>query len=186
MRLEINDRSLLSQIKNNAKKIIFIKKGSINEPPAFPLDDDIIDAIEKLHKYITSSKYDIYYVAKDIRKLWALLIKKSVICLRFYDTREPYQTWKKKKPQAYGVEKLEAYFEKFSKFESLLYGSDEFYRDHVVHLFRTWLVGVNVLLAETNKDRHFVDDFDEDGLESELSINVYEKNFNVDHNGLNT
>ncbi|MBD3216133.1 MAG: hypothetical protein GF311_26200 [Candidatus Lokiarchaeota archaeon] len=40
-----------------------------------------------------------------------------------------------------GVENLTKYFEDFSDFEELLYGIEEFYRDHSLHVFRVYFLG---------------------------------------------
>ena len=48
-------------------------------------------------------------------------------------------------------ESLEKYFVKYAKFESLLYGSSHSYRDHIVHVFQTWLLGVLILFNKKNQ-----------------------------------
>ena len=45
----------------------------------------------------------------------------------------------------YGIEELYKYFQQFTKFESILYGSDHYYRDHVLHPLLVWLIGLNIL-----------------------------------------
>lgn len=45
----------------------------------------------------------------------------------------------------YGIEELESYFTEFQAFESALYGIDHYYRDHIQHPMRVWLVGINIL-----------------------------------------
>lgn len=46
---------------------------------------------------------------------------------------------------AYGIEELYNYFKKFTEFESTLYGTDVYYRDHVQHPLLVWLIGLNFL-----------------------------------------
>jgi len=121
-----------------------------------PLDGDVIKALEALRTEVKrDSKNAFYSNVDDIKRLWSLLVKKAVIGLRFFDAREPYHE-QEKAPKAYGLEELERYFEKYADFEGLLYGSNKSYRDHVIHVFRTWLVGVFVLLRGEG-DNRFID-----------------------------
>ena len=50
------------------------------------------------------------------------------------------------------MEELKSYYEEFAEFEALLYGSNQFYRDHVIHLFRTWLIGFNILISKSEDE----------------------------------
>jgi hypothetical protein len=45
----------------------------------------------------------------------------------------------------YGFGELNEYFREFSAFESMLYGAERFYRDHLQHPLRVWLIGLNIL-----------------------------------------
>ena len=45
----------------------------------------------------------------------------------------------------YGIEELFGYFKQFSDFESILYGTDKYYRDHVTHPIKVWLIGQHIL-----------------------------------------
>ena len=46
-----------------------------------------------------------------------------------------------------GMDKLEAYHKSDIEFEDILYGSDAYYRDHIFHAIRVWLLGVYLLLG---------------------------------------
>jgi len=63
--------------------------------------------------------------------------------LKRKDKREFRKAKKKPSPDkvAFGVEDLYEYFEEYREFEALLYGADRFYRDHIMHVFRVWLIG---------------------------------------------
>lgn len=74
--------------------------------------------------------------------------------MRYYDGREPFLDNPNKNPQAYGVDKLNDYFDSYSDFESMLYGGSQYYRDHVVHVFRVWLLGIALLIK---KDCNFLE-----------------------------
>lgn len=102
---------------------------------------------QKLGELIVSGKENELFEKLDkVQDLWICLIKKSIVCLRYYDNREPFLKNKTKAPLAYGTDNLLEYFKKYTDFESLLYGGANHYRDHVVHVFRVWLLGVDVLL----------------------------------------
>jgi len=112
----------------------------------YPLDQDVISKMAEINIREEDDDLKIYSFADVVKDLWAMIIKKSIICLRFFDNREPFLKNKKKKPTAYGLDDLSDYFTKFIEFESLLYGSNKYYRDHVIHMFRVWLVGLHSLL----------------------------------------
>lgn len=57
----------------------------------------------------------------------------------------------KKCPKAYGIDDLKKYYQRYTKFERVLYGSGQYYRDHVVHVMRTWLSGVELLVRNEGK-----------------------------------
>lgn len=114
----------------------------------YPLDEEIIKGLQSLLSYIEHASNSIYQKAEDVNELWAKLIEKSIICLRFFDKREPFLDRKagSKKPTAYGMDELVKYYKAYDEFEGLLYGSSKFYRDHLIHVFRTWLIGIYLML----------------------------------------
>ena len=112
-----------------------------------PLDTIIQRDIEVLQS-MEDTEYAIFKKTEEIKKLWKKLVEKSIICLRYYDDREPFLKNPRKKPQAYGIEKLFEYYENYSSFEKLLYGGSQYYRDHVIHAFRVWLLGIEILLKD--------------------------------------
>ena len=101
-----------------------------------------------------------------IKTIWSTLIKKAIICLRYFDKREPFMNQFNKKPLAYGVDELASYFEEYTEFERVLYGGVKYYRDHVIHVFRVWMLGINLLLGP---DKPYLD---------KIAI---EKGFGVNH-----
>jgi len=49
-------------------------------------------------------------------------------------------------------------YERYSDFEGMLYGSSSYYRDHIFHSIRTWLIGVFFLLNnQVNQNRLLFD-----------------------------
>jgi hypothetical protein len=130
---------------------------------AYPLDAEIIDSIKKIIGSMRDddSDYEIFKYQTELSMLWRSLVEKSIKCLRFFDTREPfiekdansdkYNVCKNKKPTAYGIDSLHEYYKKYTEFERILYGSSQYYRDHVVHVFRTWLSGLECLTKGRDK-----------------------------------
>jgi hypothetical protein len=81
----------------------------------------------------------------QFHELWKRLLSDAIIYLKWKDKREFSGNNKSEYEQdkvAFGVEELFTYFEKFREFEALLYGADQFYRDHIMHVFRVWLIGM--------------------------------------------
>lgn len=106
-----------------------------------PLDENVLTKLNSLNGQ------DLYQNFDEAKKLWKLLVKKSIECLRYYDRREPFLSMPNKVPVVYGEEELNNYFESFVKFEALLYGSSPYYRDHVVHTLHVWKLGLEELLS---------------------------------------
>ena len=111
-----------------------------------PLDKDVEDKLSVFDIRETDDDYRIFYFVEEIKTIWKLIIEKSIKCLRFFDSREPFLENQSKHPVAYGVNELSEYFEKYTQFETMLYGGGKYYRDHVVHVFRVWLLGLDCLL----------------------------------------
>lgn len=117
-------------------------------PCEHPLDKEVIDKLKFLREKLKDQDddYEIFRYRDITDKLWSMLLEKAIKCLRYYDQREPFRgNEKTKKPKAYGIEDLRKYYEKYAEFEEILYGSSRHYRDHVIHVFRTWLSGVELL-----------------------------------------
>lgn len=145
-----------------------------------PLDEEIINQLKNI---IGENEEIPYSKSKELDKLWCDLLRKSINCLRYFDTREPFMFDNSKKAVAYGIDQLESYHNKYTQFESLLYGASEYYRDHIFHSVRTWLVGVFCLLHNDDDsgddDIRFIDNIQIDGVaENEPfanKINFFEK-----------
>lgn len=153
----INDRTLIDEIKGFCTKESIVAKTydelkkNIDNDFEHPVDKDVIELIAS----IAIDKNEINYKnSEQIDQLWGLLLEKSIKCLRFFDTREPFLKNENKIPVAYGIKELKDYHRKYTEFEGMLYGSNEYYRDHVFHSVRTWMLGIFCLLTDkvsTNK-----------------------------------
>lgn len=119
---------------------------------ANPIDDEVFKLLADIEGKLTEDAFDIFRFKKPLLQLWKKLIEKSIVCLRYFDTREPFgKPDVKKAPYAYGVQNLYEYFEKYNEFENLLYGGSEYYRDHVIHVIRVWIIGTDILLRDKAK-----------------------------------
>lgn len=122
----------------------------------YPLDDEVKKHLVDLKNKITTETSELSYETNDtIDNLWSLLIEKAIICLRIFDRREPFlsSSCNKKHQYVYGIDKLKKYHDKYINFEGVLYGSDFYYRDHVFHVIRVWLLGLYLLLTENSNIR---------------------------------
>lgn len=140
----------------------------------YPLDKE---AINKLTSVIGEKEELFYSSAKELDKLWSMLLRKSIMCLRYFDTREPFMFDSSKNAVAYGIEQLEEYHDRYTQFESLLYGASEYYRDHIFHAVRTWLIGIFCLLHDSESP--FIKEIQIDGIAEKEpfanKINFFEK-----------
>ena len=112
-----------------------------------PLDSTLLKKIDEISIQDSDDEYKIFQYIDTVKEIWKLAIEKSIKCLRFFDLREPFLDNDSKHPVAYGVDDLKDYFEKYIEFEKMLYGGGKYYRDHVIHVFRVWLLGLDLLLA---------------------------------------
>ena len=60
---------------------------------------------------------------------------------------------------AYGIDELSGYFDDFVAFESVLYGTGEFYRDHIHHVLNVWVLGVGLLFGHAPISINLSEDF---------------------------
>lgn len=145
--------------------------GIEKSPQAYPLDKDIRNRLDELKGLVTenATEYAIYQHHDKVQQLWIELIKKSIQCLRYFDVREPFVNNETKHPLAYGISQLDAYYRKYRDFENVMYGGVKYYRDHVVHVVRVWLLGCVVLLRN---DCAYMNNI---MIDEECTINPYEK-----------
>jgi len=130
-----------------------------------PLDKDVLNSLTELNTLIKGhNEYAIYRHSTETDALWRLLLEKAIKCLRYHDDREPFMENNAKRPQVYGVSELVEYYNKYIEFESMLYGSSQYYRDHVVHVLRTWLLGTTCLVRNNGKYLGFVSIQGEDDI----------------------
>lgn len=151
---EIEDDILIDFYCNLIKKneIEFIK----DIEPFNIQDEDIDDSNDKnLYKEIDSKKLrkilkglliegkennekiKVFKLKRIVfQKLWPHFVRNAIKLLRNKDKRD-----KGVLKVDFGVKSLTDYFKEFSNFEEILYGIDEYYRDHSLHVFRVYLLG---------------------------------------------
>lgn len=61
------------------------------------------------------------------------------------DSEEKNEAFDKISEGSLGVYYLKEYFSAFIQFERLLYGAEQFYRDHVYHILKVWLIGQYII-----------------------------------------
>lgn len=187
--IEINDELLLKKIIgfcNSIKDEEELKRLQEKDKklPFHPLDFDVKSQLDMLkkkgtikrdgEKTIIELSYD---MNGEIDKLWNMLIEKAIICLRYFDKREPFME-NGKQPYVYGLDSLGDYHKKYIDFEGVLYGSDAYYRDHVFHVIRVWLLGVYLLLNDnkyiTGGGKRLIDAIHFEG-DSEMTLDCVDK-----------
>lgn len=148
--------------KNNFRKIY----NSQNSDLLGFIDQHTKDFLDRF--FSEEWSYGNNYSTEHLQALWKSLIISAIHFLRINDFRErnflissePESSGLVDKNKttinnegadraaalsAYGIEELYKYFEQFTKFESTLYGVDQYYRDHVLHPLNVWLIGLNIL-----------------------------------------
>ena len=109
-----------------------------NQTPFGPM---VLQGIETLLNAVNfGDEEGLYRYTGVYQEIWINAIRDSIIALRMRDLRE--QREEGDIPSAFGVDELMTYFKDYTNFESVLYGSTRFYRDHVLHVVRVWLLGI--------------------------------------------
>lgn len=127
------------------------------------LHKDTIDLISEINDLIkdTDNSFRNKDISDKIIQVWSFILQDSINNLKSCDFRE-YSHWSRKEDYriqsrdanainnevTFGLDRLTNYFKEFTEFESVLYGVDGGYRDHVIHVFRVWLLGINLLNCE--------------------------------------
>lgn len=133
----IDDKKLIEWFHANYPKISFLN---------FRVHRRIPSQIRKLKKEIVNLKSDqeLSKQKDDLLKIWEYLIGSAIVYLKSKDAREKHHD-----DEDYGVENLSKFFKSFTDFETVFYGADKYYRDHVSHMFKVFLLG-EYLLTEKN------------------------------------
>lgn len=109
-----------------------------------PFSNDVLNHIAELRKIADyGGEEELYRHTSIYQDLWIRAITDSIVSLRKNDKRELRNP--EDVPSTFGVEELLTYFKDYTNFEATLYGSTKYYRDHVLHVVRVWLLGIYIL-----------------------------------------
>lgn len=139
----IDDEELINWFVINYSTIPFIdvsKYERIGRSAKLQQDISSLDSSKKL------------YQQKDLLvKIWGNLVANAIVFLKSVDKREHYHD-----DGDYGIEELGKFFGEYCNFERIFYGSSDFYRDHVSHVFRVFLLG-EYLVKKGMPNKSFAD-----------------------------
>jgi len=141
----ISDDFLIDQFQRRLDTTHFIR----------PNSKTLITELNKTNLNIQSDK---------IKIIWRKLVEDAIIFLKSEDEREKYHD-----AITLGTDKLINYLDEFQNFELILYGAIPNYRDHIIHVFRTYLLGDYLI----NNSFTYVNI--KIGINSSLSISENEK-----------
>jgi hypothetical protein len=187
----LND-DVFDQVKDN-NEVPFLSSFSIKSIENY---SDILSEEQREGKKLEKLKID------NLKEIWKNLLIDSICFLKVNDTREKYNKTAKKisqdhnfrkkfddnrKLSSYGIDDLANYFDAFINFETVLYGSEKYYRDHVEHVIQVWGIGLSLLrhnkfiLADSVEIVDKMNSFEiEDnvvyGTDSSIKNQPYEKN----------
>jgi hypothetical protein len=130
---DITDEVLVGWFKTNWRRFAFTCPKVTHQQRDW--NKEISGCIGRLQKYPLHRQE-----RENLQQLWRLLVGCAILYLKSCDERELHHD-----DGDYGVEALFYYFRDFCEYEKLLYGSSEYYRDHVTHLFRVFLLGEYLL-----------------------------------------
>ena len=141
------DKINLDELRNHYEELgaLLLPAEYSRDNREYPLDNEVRGKIAEIVLNDQDNDFKIFNYLDKVKQLWPLLIRKSILCLRYFDGREPFMEKGEKSPHAYGVRELSDYFDQYTEFEKTLYGSAKYYRDHVMHVFRVWVLGLNIL-----------------------------------------
>jgi hypothetical protein len=123
MSFEINDYTLIDEIQRltpfmNDNVSTFVKPECLKRGFHHPLDKEIMDLLKEIKP--NQGEAITYDQGERLENIWVLLIEKSIKCLRYFDSREPFLENYNKTPIAYNIESVKRYHEKYVEFERLL------------------------------------------------------------------
>jgi hypothetical protein len=169
---KLSDLELFSFFLDKIELFEFIKKGDRKEKIR-----DLLNELREKENELNNSTEELRYIPiaqqekiKNTKKLWELLLKEAIYCLRVNDEEDENEF-----KQDFGLIETKKYFDEFSNFEEVLYGSVRYYRDHSLHVLRVFLTGCFILLDISNSiDFNSIEIFGET-KSKEIKITMEEK-----------
>ncbi|MHB1395060.1 MAG: hypothetical protein ACYCYE_18805, partial [Clostridia bacterium] len=161
--MKVSDLELLRQVISH-KSDLYLHKDTL---------DKLDDIKKELEEDVTKS-FRAKSITTKIINAWTYILQDSIYNLKCYDSRENAYVTKKSNWRTenldlnnqfvFGLDRLQNYFIEFTEFESVLYGVDGNYRDHIVHVFRVWLLGVSLLYSNDPCLAMSIEDLEFDSL----------------------
>ncbi|ABO49062.1 hypothetical protein Dred_0517 [Desulforamulus reducens MI-1] len=154
----IHDKILIENIINNIDILEFLHNDTKERLET--INEKLAEQIKSNQKAQEEASFTGKNVVDMIVPVWGYMLQDSINFLKYSDYRE-FSHWRPRNRSnvrdmineiAFGIEKLCKYFIQFTEFEAVLYGIDANYRDHVVHVFRVWLLGMLFLLEKKPTD----------------------------------
>jgi hypothetical protein len=159
----MNENSNFLELYNDSKKLK--KKGNIYE--VLKKDHQLMGFMQEKTK--KSLKTNIFPPKEDrddnhtklLINAWRDVLCDAIYFLRINDSRETANkilkgsinddNYKEEiknavKSNVYGIDEIVDYFNQFSDYERILYGAENYYRDHIDHPMYVWIIGLNILL----------------------------------------
>ncbi|KKL64916.1 hypothetical protein LCGC14_2160210, partial [marine sediment metagenome] len=176
----LDDEFLIQYFLDNYKKAIFLKRKAFTNDIKERLKELL--ANEKKIKETTSKATWKGFIPKSqqikieiIHELWELMLKEAMYCLRDQDPEDPNEF-----RQDFGIIDVKKYFEKFSEFEEVLYGTNRYYRDHSLHVIRVFFLGFYLLTSLLTEKNELQINFESirifhSELVNDLTISIEEK-----------
>jgi len=132
----IDDEKLIKWFQKNYTKISYLN---------FKVHRRYPSQIKKIKKEIADLKpgEDLSHQKVRLLKIWEYLIGSAIVFLKLKDARELHHD-----DEDYGVGNLSKFFKSFTDFETVFYGADKHYRDHVSHMFKVFLLGEYLLVEK--------------------------------------
>lgn len=126
----LEEPTLIDWLKKNQGEIAFIAEELPRER------NRRTETLKKAIDDLDEAKWLFEQKADNVAQVWRNLFGKAIAYLKFKDDREVYHD-----DEDYGVDRINAFFDTFRRFEALLYGAEERYRDHMMHTLGVYLIG---------------------------------------------
>lgn len=184
---EFNQENQKDDLLKILEKLDKTQQKDSNLPYSYTID--LIDVFKILDIISNSSRNQSYSINRKLKinlleLIWPRFIRRSIQCLRDIDKRD-----KGVYKSDFGVVELKNYFEEYSKFEQLLFGAHEYQREHILHVFRDYLLGVYLVCKDkflTNKkdsiknfDKIKLDEIYEEAEDKKDQADNYQEKFAI-------
>ncbi len=141
--IEISNNSereyIIKWFKDNCHEIAFLNDKNTKKFKSYAMEREksSLELIQELDE--KKILYDVKNTDK-LMELWLTLLSDAIIFLKSKDQREKYHDG-----ETFGVNSLYKILEEFKKFEKVLYGASDYYRDHITHVFRVYILGERLI-----------------------------------------